>query len=194
MDPVVTRELHLEKLRAFHESMVAAMAECGCGGVRLGEVMAQNVHAECMQCGISLTGGEISSALTAESAHAAANPRHARLLQRYCARSGCPSYFYRFTFSPAPELDWEKCLARASEIEAGVNLSVVARHASSQAAVRRLRLRRFYKGAGIVGTLIGLWFLRHWWTTGTLPGVAPAPKYQIDLRTVPPERPLPARP
>lgn len=192
--PVVTRDLHLEKLRSFHDSLVAALGETGCGGQQLAVVLGRHVQAECLQCGIAVTGEEIADALSADAAHSPANPRHARLLRHYCARSGCPSYFYRFAFHPFPDLDWETCLARAAQIESGVQRSVATEKSGHQAARDTLKRRQLLKAGAVLGGIAGFWALRHWWVTGSLPGVAPTPKYQIDPRTAPRERPTPPRP
>ncbi len=182
-------DLHLERLRAFQESLVAALGERGYGGARLAEVLDRHVVARCAQCGIGVTGGEIAAALAAENAHAAANPRHARLLQRYCARNGCPSYFYRLEFLPVPDLDWAACLARAGEIETGHVAGRSSETAAERARLVREQRRRWLRVGGLVAVLPALWALRRWWITGSLPGLPEKPKYRIDPRSTPAERP-----
>jgi hypothetical protein len=180
----VTRDLHLQELRSFHAAVVSALAEAGVGGARLGEVLGSAVRADCAQCGISVTGEEIAAALAAESAHAAANPRHARLLQNYCARAGCPSYFYRFAFSPVPGIDWGQCLARADELARGRNQEAAESSRAEEQAQRRIQQRKVLRIFGVIAALVALWAARQWWTTGSLPGVKAAPKYMIDPSSV----------
>ncbi|MCC6234533.1 MAG: hypothetical protein IT580_17955 [Verrucomicrobiales bacterium] len=181
----VHRDVRLERLRTFHEALVGALGELGVGGVRLGEILSRGVTAGCAQCGFELTGEELAAAFAADDAHTAANPKHARLLQHYCARNGCSSYFYRFHLKPLTGVEWPGVLARAeARLIAAEELASEREREAQRATALALR-RRLLIGAAVVGGLVALWAARRWWQTGALPGTTPPPKYQIDPSSVP---------
>ncbi len=181
------RDVRLERLRPFHEALVGSLGELGVGGARLAEILGQGVVAGCAQCGFELSGEDLAAAFAAEDAHAAANPKHARLLQHYCARNGCSSYFYRFQFRPLPGLEWPGVLARTeARLTAAEQLSVELEQERLRVDAARLR-RRAGIAIAIACGVLGLWMAKRWWDTGALPGTAPTPKYQLDPSSLSPQ-------
>src|SRR5687768_6995605 len=73
---------------------------------RLRAAADQALSAECVQCGIRLTGWEVLQFGEEVSTDA----RVERLRSGYCARNGCESLFYRVTCAPHPEINWPALL------------------------------------------------------------------------------------
>jgi hypothetical protein len=184
------RELPLSELRAFHEGLVAALAEAGQTAEQLHARFAADIRGECRQCGVAVTGAELAEALALGDAPAAATPRLARLAQGYCARKDCPSRFYQLAFAPVAGLDWPAVLERADALRAG--RAQVARLAADAAAPpgRAARQKRLLQAAGLAAALLALWIGKRLWSGDPLPGFAPRPKYEIDPASLaPPLRP-----
>jgi hypothetical protein len=183
----VTREIHLQQLRPFHESLIAALGEAGVGGMELAEILRRQVTADCVQCGVRVTGEDIAAALAAEDAKSAANPKQARLLQHYCVRKDCPSYFYRFTFEWQAGHEWEKLLARADQLRTGREETKRLELQLVDTRAREARRKRLLQMAAILGAVMMLWAAWRWWITGTPPGVKAKPRYQVNPDSLPPE-------
>src|SRR5688500_14065864 len=61
-------------------------------------------EAECIQCGIKLTGEELRQLSSLDPEHPVDDPKLDRLRLRYCARNTCQSRFYRVRIGPESEL------------------------------------------------------------------------------------------
>lgn len=153
------------------------------------------ISAQCVQCGIRLTGDELlalaEATEDAEGTRAASrppappNPKVARLRLGYCARSGCDSCYYRVTFEPRPGLDWTKLLPGA-ELE--VTTTAPAEdpgHAERQAAFRSSVRRTAGKAALALGVLIVLLVARHWYQGGTIPYLREPEKFDVEVAPTP---------
>lgn len=66
----------------------------------------QRLGAECILCGIKITGGELRSLATDDASQPSDNPKLERLRLKYCARNSCESRFYRVHLQPDSELHW----------------------------------------------------------------------------------------
>ena len=64
--------------------------------------------AECLACGIQITGEELLDLAIQANA---GEPKLKRLRMGYCARRTCDSRFYQLTCNPAPGVDWAPIFA-----------------------------------------------------------------------------------
>src|SRR5688500_16037766 len=81
---------------------------------RLRAAIDQALSAECVQCGIRLSGSELLKFAEDTSD----DSRVERLRIGYCARNGCDSLFYRVTCAPHPQIDWPGLLDPTHELTA----------------------------------------------------------------------------
>lgn len=156
------------------------------------------ISAECVQCGIRLTGAELlalaeageagevtGDARAASRPPAPPNPKVARLRLGYCARSGCDSCYYRVTFEPRPGLDWTKLLPGAElEVTAAAPAEDPG-NAERQAAFRSSVRRTVGKAALALGALVLLLVARHWYQGGTIPYLREPEKFDVQVAPTP---------
>lgn len=186
----VTLELSLRDLRSFHETLLRALSEAGHGGAEWAEIFSQRVSAECVQCGIQLTGDELVRTLATTEPEGTGAEKQARLLQGYCARNGCPSYFYRLTFRPLPDgLAWQPLLEKARQLAEARAEEAAATAVNQDRTARRRRHRQLARVALAALGLVALWALQHRWRTGSFPGEVRKSKYEVDPASLRPENP-----
>lgn len=112
----VTRQEHLQRLYPFCQGLDKALAQAGLPPEKSLEVWRAGVAAECVQCGINVSGKELFALSRPPSAELD-SAKISRLRLGDCARKGCTSYYYRLTFRPFQELDWPEILGQAETIE-----------------------------------------------------------------------------
>src|SRR6188768_3779947 len=64
------------------------------------------VEAQCVQCGIKVTGEELRELSIIDPAHPIEDHKLDRLRLNYCARNSCQSRFYSVHIQPDSELHW----------------------------------------------------------------------------------------
>src|SRR5437879_188454 len=109
--PLVRIE-HLQRLGSLFRSVGRALARNGLSKERGCALMQSGVAAECVQCGIHVSGEELF-ALSQPSEGGKISSKVERLRLGDCARQGCDSFYYRVTFQSGAETDWAAILARA---------------------------------------------------------------------------------
>jgi hypothetical protein len=70
------------------------------------ELFNGRVAAECVQCGIKVTGEELRQLSVLDPEHPVDDPKLDRLRLKYCARNTCQSRFYRVKIEPDSDLHW----------------------------------------------------------------------------------------
>jgi len=176
-----TVQVRIENLVRFHTSLARALGLSGIGGGQLNEIFSTRLHAECVLCGIKVSGEEIGLvAVTAEETQLP-HPKLERLRLGYCAREGCESFFYAIYLDDWPGVDWKSATDQAN------NLIIADKNAAEQEKQRQAsrqrnrRMTRVALGVLAIGLLIVLRFLvQH----DRLPFVKKPPKYQIDPASV----------
>jgi hypothetical protein len=131
------------------------------------------LSAECVQCGIKLSGAELLKLGEAESA---GDSKVDRLKTGYCARNGCDSLYYRLTRAAHPRVDWEKLMAQpvvgvveTEEQQAGARARKLAR--------RHWNLLRI--GAALILLVIVL-IARQIYVGGTIPFIREPEQFRVD--------------
>jgi hypothetical protein len=179
------KELHtpVNGLMALHQKLVASLAAAGNPAAELDEVLARDVSATCVKCGMNVTGNELVTAALAASAESLAESKLARLRQGYCGRNGCDSNYYTVRLAANPKLDWDRVLLGPAEPVAepeppAATEEELAAVAEAGAARKRQWLRL---GVGVTALLV-LLMVRHVMNGGRIPVLQPKPEY----RTAPP--------
>jgi hypothetical protein len=182
----LTRQEHLQTLPAFSAALAAALKHCGPGEEKLRPALDSALAAECVLCGITLTGSELLAIGAAAEESAGDNPKLARLRQGDCARNGCRSYFYRLTFTPHPDLDWAKVLSQTEIAKTGQQVEAREEEAALAAARRAVGwklIRRLLVGLALVAML---WLIRQWYSGGTIPLLREPEHFKPDPASVEP--------
>ncbi len=172
------RPVDLRNLAALARGLVAALRNRP--GVEPLSVLRAGVHAHCPQCQCRLFGEDVLALAASEAPAPETSPKLHRLAQGYCARQGCESRFYEFTFDPVPGVDWETLLA---ELDAtpGAPAAEASVPAAGAPAAGRTRLR---VAVGLA-LLVVLLVVRHILTGGTIPWIREPRRFTADPATVP---------
>jgi hypothetical protein len=134
----------------------------------------QALSAECVQCGIRLSGSEL---LKFEE-ETSDDPRVERLRIGYCARNGCESLFYRVTCAPHPQLNWPGLLNPTYELTAEEKSAAASRKKWS--AFAKFRDKAMIRLAiGIVVLLI-VFIARQIYLGGPIPFVREPEEFKVD--------------
>lgn len=141
---------------------------------RLRAAVDQALSAECVQCGIRLTGWEVLQF----GEEASSDARVERLRSGYCARNGCESLFYRVTCAAHAEINWPALLNPTQ------TLTDAERAALEELGKKKARaklLNRTLLRAGIaVAALLIVFVIRQIWVGGTIPFIREPEDFQVD--------------
>jgi len=176
-------QFQIDALSVAYRLVLDAVKPLGLSAEELTALFSQHVSAECLQCGIQITGDELNQLLLASPEAPPSEPRLVRLHQGYCARKDCDSYYYRFVFQGHPKVDW----TLVATAVAGISAPTPAARTSPVERPDRFwflqdaRVRRVAFGISI---LLVLLVLRHFATGGRLPFVHRTPKYVVDPASV----------
>ena len=132
------------------------------------------LSAECVQCGIRLSGSELLK-FEEESSDDA---RVERLRVGYCARNGCESLFYRVTCAPHPQINWPGLLNPAHELTADEKAAAIA--LDRKRAIAKLRNRTFVRVGIAVAALLIVFVIRQIYLGGSIPFVREAEDFKVD--------------
>ncbi|MBM3878779.1 MAG: hypothetical protein FJ387_03530 [Verrucomicrobia bacterium] len=178
-------QVHTTTLATLQPRLLAALGQSGFTAAELTEFFARRVSATCVQCGLRLTGEELSQVALASDADALADPKLARVRQGYCGRNGCDSYFYELAIERHHRVSWDAVLRAltapaTAEREPAVAEDTAAATAA-RAEARRKRLIRI--GVG-VGVLLVLLLVRHVMFGGRIPLLQSKPEYRVNPESV----------
>ena len=182
-EPLIRQE-HLQTLPAFSVALATALQQGGPVEDKWRPALNQALSAECVLCGITVTGTDLLAVGAPAAESETDDPRIARLRQSYCARNGCHSYFYRLAFTPHPDIDWAKILPQTEIAKTGQPAEVQEERVARDAAWRALRWklgRRVLAGLAVVAAL---WLLRQWYTGGTIPLVREPEHFTADPASI----------
>jgi hypothetical protein len=113
---VVIHKEHLLRLRPFCHGLYELLERSGLPPENIRQTFFGSVSAECVGCGIHVSGEELFAISQPPSAETA-TIKIGRLRKGDCARQGCDSYYYTVSFQPQPPLDWSKLIAEAESGE-----------------------------------------------------------------------------
>lgn len=189
----MVRQEHIEVLRSLAAHLWAA-ANPTVGGGRAAEVEAavrESVSAECVQCGIRLTGGELLVLGETKAEAGPSGSRLGRVQMGYCARNGCDSRFYRVTFEAREGVDWS-AIVPSTEIESDRSQGEARSLAPEEPMVGAPAFRpgpgrRGWLKVGAACVLLGILLLaRHWYRGGSVPILREPEDFQVEVVPSPP--------
>jgi hypothetical protein len=177
---MLVRQQSIHGLPAFLRAMFLAAEKSGPAAANLVDVLAQAMQAKCVQCDMRIEGGELRTLSVLP--HLDANAKLIRLLQGYCARNGCDSYYYHLMLSDRPGIDWHKLVALAEcnlvgpepEVESDEDLA-----RDPGIGWRTYRLWASWTALGIVGVFL-LLLMRQFYLGGTIPFIREPENFEVD--------------
>jgi hypothetical protein len=176
---ITETKVRVEDLAALHLGLARAFGEVGIGGKYLEDVFDKAVSAQCLGCGISLSGTELAQIAVANSAGATVESKLDRVRLGYCARNGCSAKFYRVDCESLPGVDVGKVLARSVEL---LRQPPPEHEPEPTEPVPQVPWYRQPKWIAVVAALLvaAYWGYHYAADQGFVPGVAKKPVYQID--------------
>jgi len=145
---------------------------------------AESLTADCVQCGIRLNGNELFHLATTSFSSAETSPRLQRILQAYCSRKDCPSYYYQLDWVARGNLNWPKVreaiksldVAEKQDTEDETEREADVDRAERRAAWGKTGLRLL---AAVVAVLF-LWAARQYYIGGTVPWLRQPESFTVD--------------
>ena len=179
-------QIRVEALAAAYHAVLDSLKPLGLPAAEMAEACEQYVTAECLQCGIQITGAQLATLAHAGAADQLTDPVLVRLHQGYCARKDCNSYYYRLVFADHPKIDWTGAANTVARAGAAAPAPTTGAELPSGPSNRfwflqDRRTRRVIIGLAI---LVVLLVLRHFTTGGRVPFVRYTPQYVVDPASV----------
>lgn len=168
-----TTQMSVKELAEFSRSLAQTIsARPDADRIRAAVDLA--LGAECVQCGIRLSGSELLK-FEGETSN---DPRVERLRVGYCARNGCESHFYRVTCAPHPELNWPGLLKPADELTAEEKAAAEALR--NVWASKKIRNKSFLRLVTVIAALLLVFIIRQLYIGGSIPFIREAEDFQVD--------------
>jgi hypothetical protein len=170
---------HLLKLEPLCRSLDEALTDAGWSPERVRDAFVTSVSAECVSCGIPVSGEELyalSQAPSADHAHV----KIGRLRMGDCARERCDSYYYRITFQTFPGVDWASLV---SQFEKGEPQSNAAKKSGTKKSWATKYLGTLRVPAHVWITLAALVLvlvMRQWYVGGRIPLLREPEHFKVD--------------
>jgi hypothetical protein len=161
----VTRQEHLQRLYPFCQALAKALARAGVVPKNSLEAWREAVAAQCVQCGIEVSGQELFALSQAPSPELD-SAKIGRLRMGDCARKGCTSYYYRLVFRPYQELNWPEILAQVETITQEPAQKTRSQSTSSHLELSSLWRLPVTRRLGAVFVLIVVLLLVRQWSIG----------------------------
>jgi hypothetical protein len=158
----------------FATILAAQLGSVGLGGTVLTETMERCVNAQCVVCGMQVSGVDLMASALAMDQGEGLTDKQRRLRLGYCARKTCQSDFYTVRLLPVPGLDWDAAWDRADAELSGAAVIPVNRTSLAvqlmqliQPVVRQVCRPLPLAVLGAVGVL--MWVR----SGGRIPGISP---------------------
>ena len=175
---LTVRQEHLQNLAPFCRCLVDALQGTGLPPDEVLGALHDTVTAECVQCGIQVSGEELS-ALAQPPSPEHASAKIGRLRLGDCARKGCDSCYYRLSFQAHPKVDWPSLLSQIEVIPQNQVEQPSAASAWKLAGGLRV-LRSVPRRAWIaLAVVLVLLVVRQWYSGGRLPLIREPENFKI---------------
>jgi hypothetical protein len=173
----VTRQEYLYNLAEFCRGLHETLLATGLTPDQTFEVFHSAVSAECLGCGILVSGEELF-ALAHPPSPERSTAKIGRLRLGDCARQGCQAYYYRLSFL-AQEHDWQALLAQvdarrqpAANSRRGPGFWKMARVLPNPALLVRVGVA--------LAVIVVLLLVRQWHQGGGIPFVREPENFRVD--------------
>ncbi|MDB6039719.1 MAG: hypothetical protein JWM99_3560 [Verrucomicrobiales bacterium] len=169
-------QVHVNQLPDIHSSLASLLVQEYPDASHLDDLLANYIEAECVQCGIRISGEEIGKIRSLKVKGQAPEPKLMRLKRNYCARDACFSCDYRINLLPHPSVDWQKIKGQLVEER-------TASQEKSELVTTTFISRpgwRVMLCVAAAAALVLFFLLRHWITGARIPLLQKAHHYQID--------------
>ena len=147
---------------------------------RLRAAIDQAWSAECVQCGIRLSGSELLKFREETSD----DPRVERLRMGYCARNACESRFYRVTLAPHEQVNWPALLNPAYALGAEQKATVTS--SARRRSFAEFRQKALVRMVFFVFVLLIVFIIRQIYLGGSIPFVRQPEDFRVDRGTAQP--------
>jgi hypothetical protein len=175
MESVFVSQQHLQSLRSVVWAIAKHLEQNAQQNPGYRDSIRAAISAECVQCGMRLTGEDLLDWLQTDGS-TAASPKLTRLHQGYCARRGCDSYYYTLTLKPCARTDWKELVAQTEPMPRfGQDQTVTSTRGP------KLKYGVFAKSVAIgLGLVMFLILLRHYYLGSPIPWVREAEDFKVD--------------
>ena len=133
--------------------------------------------AECIGCGIRISGAELLQIGDVTGGDAAADSKVDRLRKGYCARRTCESRFYEIRCIARSGIDWQAILAMKDGYVSAPQTFAADDDAFASPSLRKKLI--LAGGIGIAGVLL-LAIAFQYWTGGRIPFLREPEKFEVD--------------
>ena len=135
-------------------------------------------HAECVACGIKISGEQL---LKLGRDEPATDEKLARLQQGYCARRTCESRFYQLTCHSAPGVDWRPIFDIKDGYASGPDM---LDDDEGSAPSRKIQPRYVVAASLALVLAVGMSVAWQLYAGGAIPLIRPAEKFVVDPEAV----------
>jgi len=176
----LVRQEYLYHIADFCRKLAEALGSRSLSCEQIEEIFRISISAECVSCSIQVSGQELFAISQSPSAERA-NAKTGRLRLGDCARQGCAGCYYRFSFDPCENFDWQTILV---EVDA-VGSAHAEEPAHNRAISWALILQSKYFVRAVFGIAILAVFLlgRQWYQGGQIPLLRQAEHFHVDSVT-----------
>src|SRR5678816_806351 len=172
-------QMTIKELAEFSRSLAATISKQS-EPDRIRAAIDTALSAECVQCGIKLSGSELLKFEEDPSE----DERVERLRVGYCARNGCESLFYRVTCAPHPQINWPGLLNPAQELTADEKAAAEALR--KKRAIAKLRNKTLLRAGIAVAVLLIVFVIRQIYLGGSIPFIREAEDFRVDREAAQP--------
>jgi hypothetical protein len=174
----LVREESVQRLERIVFALTEAARRCEAPAQRIRDALPLSLAAECVDCGIRLTGEELL--LLSRLPRATEVDRLKRLRAGHCARAGCECDQYRLFFQNHPDLDWTKLFSAGEEVKAELSGSGEAEPGAADGDRRAVRRRKAIRIVLLIGAGVLLFVLRQLYLGGRIPLIREPEKFRVD--------------
>jgi hypothetical protein len=179
---MLPREEHLLRVSPLLQAIALTLAKRSVGAPLPEATWTGAIHAECMQCGLRVSGADLLAAARVSALAAGdhgASDKVQRLCKGYCARKGCDSYYYKLWFTPIQGVDWMDLLAHAEGmISTESELSLETAVLTSSSSKLHLRWTAAIALAALVAAILFIAWQSYF--GGSIPLLRSPERFEVD--------------
>jgi len=176
----MVHQQHLLKLEPLCRSVDEALIDAGWPPERVRDAFQTSISAECVSCGIPVSGAELYALAQPPSAETA-NAKIGRLRMGDCAREKCDSYYYRMTFQSFPGVDWPSVVTQCGngepQQERKADSNTQKKSWQKYSSMVRVPAHVWITVAALILVLV----VRQWYVGGRIPLLREPEHFKVDI-------------